>query len=642
MSATAAQIAALVLGLASAASWGAVATSGRPVRRGSWWVVAAVAAVTTLGTVAATIWLWSLDWLFAADRVVTAVPLALAALAWFAIVAARDLRRGADASWQTRTAAWGGVFAAAASVVVPLALGAPLPLWTAVAVALLVIGATAIAGILLAHPPSRRPLAVAIASAGAVAVVAVALGVVGAASPAPLTAAAHGHEPSALQGVPAAAAASVDVTDLRTDDAMPADVVVDLEARQETVVLDSGRSVEAWLYGAPGEPATLGGTPIEATVGDLVEVTLHSRDIDEGVTIHWHGYPVPNGEDGVAGVTQDAVAPGESFTYRFAAGVPGTYWYHTHQRSSEGVVKGLYGTLVVHPAAVDADVLDVAIPIHTFGGNVVFGESDEARLRTVAPGTDVRLRLINTDQVTHSVSITGSPFRVQAIDGTDAATPAVVEDDAVHIPAGGRYDLGFTMPDSGVRVSVAASRDAYLGLVPHEGAEVPERAASAGLFDPLAAADGEMPAWASEPFDVQRTMVLDRLPRLTSNGPAYAYTVDGTTFPHIEPTVVEEGDTVEITIVNRGFEVHPMHPHGHRVLVLEVNGRALDAPLWLDSFDVGPGEVWRVGLVADNPGIWMDHCHNLEHAALGMVTHLAYRGVLSPFEHGGAAHNAAE
>ena len=49
-----------------------------------------------------------------------------------------------------------------------------------------------------------------------------------------------------------------------------------------------------------------------------------------------------------------------------------------------------------------------------------------------------------------------------------------------------------------------------------------------------------------------------------------------------------------------------------------------------------------MALYADNPGIWMDHCHNLEHAALGMVTHLAYRGIATPFSHGGPAGNAPE
>ena len=85
-----------------------------------------------------------------------------------------------------------------------------------------------------------------------------------------------------------------------------------------------------------------------------------------------------------------------------------------------------------------------------------------------------------------------------------------------------------------------------------------------------------------------------------------------------------------------------MHPHGHSVRVLSVDGRRPSQPLWLDTFDVGPGEVWEVALYADNPGIWMDHCHNLQHAALGMVTHLAYRGVTTPFDHGGPADNAPE
>jgi len=70
-------------------------------------------------------------------------------------------------------------------------------------------------------------------------------------------------------------------------------------------------------------------------------------------------------------------------------------------------------------------------------------------------------------------------------------------------------------------------------------------------------------------------------------------------------------------------------------LVLSVNGRApTGSPLWLDTFDVQPGEVWEVALRADNPGIWMDHCHNLEHATSGMMFHLAYSRVSTPFTHG--------
>ena len=69
----------------------------------------------------------------------------------------------------------------------------------------------------------------------------------------------------------------------------------------------------------------------------------------QGATVHWHGYPVANAFDGVAGVTQDAVLPGATSTPTSLMTQPGTYWYHTHQRGSQGVVRGLYGTLVVSP-----------------------------------------------------------------------------------------------------------------------------------------------------------------------------------------------------------------------------------------------------------------------------------------------------
>jgi FtsP/CotA-like multicopper oxidase with cupredoxin domain len=57
---------------------------------------------------------------------------------------------------------------------------------------------------------------------------------------------------------------------------------------------------------------------------------------------------------------------------------------------------------------------------------------------------------------------------------------------------------------------------------------------------------------------------------------------------------------------------------------------------------VAPGDIIVVALKADNPGLWMDHCHNLEHASSGMVMHLMYQNVTSPFEVGPATRNNPE
>ena len=122
------------------------------------------------------------------------------------------------------------------------------------------------------------------------------------------------------------------------------DVRFRLEAREATVRLADGQEVDALTFGG-----TVPGTELRVRQGDLVEVTLVNRDVEPGVTIHWHGVDVPNAEDGVAGVTQDAVAPGESHVYRFRADQVGTFWYHSHESSSTQVSRGLLGTLVIEP-----------------------------------------------------------------------------------------------------------------------------------------------------------------------------------------------------------------------------------------------------------------------------------------------------
>ena len=137
-------------------------------------------------------------------------------------------------------------------------------------------------------------------------------------------------------------AAAVSVADLR--ETREGEVHrFELEARHQTITLPDGSDYDAVTFGS------VPGPELVVTQGELVEVTLTNRDVAGGVTLHWHGYDVPAGDDGVAGVTQDAVRPGETFVYRFVADEVGTYWYHTHQDALEGIVRGLYGALVVLP-----------------------------------------------------------------------------------------------------------------------------------------------------------------------------------------------------------------------------------------------------------------------------------------------------
>ena len=69
---------------------------------------------------------------------------------------------------------------------------------------------------------------------------------------------------------------------------------------------------------------------------------------------------------------------------------------------------------------------------------------------------------------------------------------------------------------------------------------------------------------------------------------------------------------------------------------------ATGSPWWVDSLNVPDGVTFEIAFVADNPGIWMDHCHDLDHARDGLVAHLMYAGVSEPFRVGGEAANELE
>ncbi len=362
------------------------------------------------------------------------------------------------------------------------------------------------------------------------------------------------------------------------------------------------------------------------------------------MTLHWHGYDVACGDDGVPGLTQDAVAPGEEFVYRFRADQVGTYWYHTHQASHHGVRRGLYGTLVVTPRdpqqvekPAAAEQLDLTLPVHTFGDTVLIGDQDKRTEHAAPAGTPVRLRLINTDSDPHWFALVGTPFRVAAVDGRDLNQPGEVSGVRLRLPAGGRYDLVFVMPDGPVALVLDNDRDGGLWLRPQDDPAGGEPAVEdTSNWPELDLLHYGIPA--AVPFDAGApdrhfTIVLDRGVAIVDGAPAYAHTVNGRGHPSIPDQLVTEGDLVRFTVVNRSLETHPWHLHGHPVLILSRNGTpSSGSPLWMDTFDVRPGEVWEVAFKAANPGIWMNHCHNLPHAHQGMMLRLAYDGVTTPFD----------
>lgn len=631
----------LLVAIAAAAAWlgaGAALAARRAAIALGLFVVAILASVGRLASVAV---LATAGWWFVQEKVTLALPLLMVCATVATVLAApmllshRQVRLGGDGN-TTRAEDH----------------DAPRP---AVVVALLTTGYAATAGLAVTFPLgypatwSRGLIIVGVVAAAALTTWRVVAGsdprlrlVVAAATALLLTGVGLAFLPipdAEFGGGPAAAdsrTGAVAVTALRGPD--PADLPPGSQVRRftltastATITLASGRSVEAWTYNGQSP-----GPALTAIEGDLIEVTLRNADIADGVTLHWHGYDVPSGEDGVPGLTQDLVAPGQEFVYRFRADQVGTYWYHTHSVSDPAVRRGLFGTLVVTPPGPPAAGLDLTLPVHTFGDTVALANDDRPTTKQAAPGTPVRMRLINTDSTPHRFALTGVEYQLIAVDGTDLNEPGPLAEVMLTLPAGGRYDLAFAMPAEPVALLIDNKRDgAGLRLLPEGGGDADVVADPSGWpeLDLLQyGRPAETPFNAESHFDREFTLVLDRGLAALRSIPGYAHTVNGHAYPVIPEQVVRENDLVRVTVVNRSFELHPWHLHGHHVLVLRKNGQTpTGSPLWHDTFDVRPGDVWEVAFRADNPGQWMNHCHNLPHAAKGMALHLAYEGVTTPF-----------
>ena len=430
----------------------------------------------------------------------------------------------------------------------------------------------------------------------------------------------------------------IDTSTLVGDTRGTPDVRLDLTAREGSFELASGREVSGYTLNGSSPGPTL-----HATQGDLVEVRLTNADVANGITLHWHGLDVPNAMDGVAGVTQDAVREGETFTYRFVADRAGTYWYHSHQVSHEQVRRGLFGGIVIRPAGtdetVDSPTLDVPALVHLYDGvRTVNGHEGDLRV-PARPGTVARVRLVNTDNGPMTAWVSGASYRVLAVDGTDLNQPGEVSGKKLVVTAGGRADLEVVVPANGTRVELGGNA---LVLGP-AGSEPAKTEAPRTLFDPLtygqSAPTGIDPAKADRRFDY----VIGRRPGFLDGRPGLWWTINGHLWPDVPMYTVSRGDLVTMRIENSSSDVHPMHLHGHHALVLSRDGKpSTGSPWWVDSLNVLPGETYVIAFRANNPGVWMDHCHNLPHAAEGLVAHLMYAGYTTPFKVGGEDRNEPE
>jgi manganese oxidase len=196
-----------------------------------------------------------------------------------------------------------------------------------------------------------------------------------------------------------------------------------LEAAPYTWNVAPGVKKQAFAFNG-----TVPGPTIRVIEGEKVRVVVTNK-MPVGTAVHWHGMVLPHKMDGVPGVTQDPIEPGQTMTYEFVATATGTHWYHSHWDGDQ-VGKGLYGSLEVVPRTGDRAVdRDYRLFIGDSNlGFVINGRSYPATEPLNAKvGEKIRIRLTPTGELSHPFHLHGQPFQLVAQDGFDLPQPVTMD-----------------------------------------------------------------------------------------------------------------------------------------------------------------------------------------------------------------------
>lgn len=250
------------------------------------------------------------------------------------------------------------------------------------------------------------------------------------------------------------------------------------------------KKVKGW-----GFNGSVPGPTIEVYEGDRVRIIV-KNELPEPTSIHWHGFEVPNDQDGSGGITQPPIQPGETFIYEFTLYQTGTLMYHSGFNEKKQVGMGLGGIFVVHPKKskykTDKDFAILLQEWHLLPGNenpdvtstdpnwFTFNgkAAPSTEILTVNEGDRVRIRFVNlSNQNAHPIHIHGYTWKVVGTEGGPIPESAQWPGNTVNVPPGTARDVEFIAWNPGLwplhchklHHTVNAHADMPMGVMPMGG-----------------------------------------------------------------------------------------------------------------------------------------------------------------------------
>lgn len=414
-----------------------------------------------------------------------------------------------------------------------------------------------------------------------------------------------------------------------------------------TLVADQGTSyvttpdgakitLDTWLYND-----TFAQEQIRITQGDTLRVTFVNK-LDEPSTIHWHGMRIPRNMDGVPGISQDPVLPGESYLYEFTPQDAGTFWFHPHMNGSEQLERGLYGSLIVESEAPSYDD-DIVLLIDDWRldregnldenfitphdlmhdgrwGQLVTVNGEIHPEYSVASGDRIRVRLINTANGRVFKPVSDAPWEVVAQDGMRMSEVRLLSDLGLVLAPGDRIDLEIDLTDE--LLDTLTIRDEYVPQYPNDLVSIivtQNKAELANVNDPQSVK-------TSSSFDIPDwTHLAGRKPDFVytlnaQNGSkGIDWVINDEVYDHKIKEIWKEGEVIKVRFANESVRLHPMHLHGQFFQVIARDGEVSEYPTWQDTVLVNPQETVDIAIAPTELGTWPLHCHIQEHADAGMM-----------------------
>ena len=433
--------------------------------------------------------------------------------------------------------------------------------------------------------------------------------------------------------------------DLRLPEAVdvnpdPRIVEITLEARVARIEIAPGQAVDAWTYGG-----AVPGPLIRVHVGDRLIVHFVNH-LPQPTTVHWHGLRIPIQMDGVPEHSQPEVRPGESFTYDFTVPDAGLFWYHPHVMSAAQVGFGLYGALLVEDPHDTVGVSDELVIVLSdielaptgglespdtggsagmaFGreGNHVLVNGRERRRLLARSEAPERWRVVNAAKSRYfELELDGQSFT--RIGGDGGLLEYSTSSDTIVLAPGERADL-ILRPRGNPGTDLVLRSLLYNRGYGSVETRLPFEELMTIRFADLTAYRGPAPSDTHrviEPLEISgATRVAVELSIAQASDGTFEYRVNGKAFSRQTPVKASLGETQIWTIKNTTKWSHPFHIHGFFFQALDDKDRPIRPLAWKDTIDVPFEKTARLAArFEDRPGMWMYHCHILDHADGGLM-----------------------